>query len=313
MYITGHMTLKSAILVVKGGMKNVRLVLGSGGARGMAHIGVIEELEREGFNIVEVAGCSMGAVVGGIHCAGHLKEYKHWLVGLTKLEVFKLLDFTFSSHGFVKGERVFKSIEQLIGDHNIEDLRIPFTAVAADVIHKKEIHYRSGSLFKALRASIAMPTIFTPVMEGTSQLVDGGVLNPLPLNVIHPEQGDLIVAVNLNANVPARNNPVVSEPNKERAAYLKMLDAFKTQVLKLEVKEKAEEEQVEKLGFFDLITKSFDLTQDRLTELMIDVHKPDLVVNIGRDACGVFEFYRANEIIDEGRKAFREAAERSGM
>jgi NTE family protein len=281
----------------------------------MAHIGVIEELEREGFNIVEVAGCSMGAVVGGIYCAGHLKEYKHWLVGLTKLEVFKLLDFTFSSQGFVKGERVFKSIEQLIGDHRIENLRIPFTAVAADVIHKKEIHYRSGSLFKALRASIAIPTIFTPVIEGSAQLVDGGVLNPLPLNVIHPEQDDIVVAVNLNANRPTRHNQLVSEPNpnKERAAYLKMLDAFKTQVLKIEVKEKAEEEHVEKLGFFDLITKSFDLTQDRLTELMINVHKPHLVVNIGRDTCGVFEFYRANEIIDEGRKAFREAAGRAGL
>lgn len=297
-------------------VKNVRLVLGSGGARGMAHIGVIEELEREGFHIAEVAGCSMGAVVGGIYCAGHLKEYKHWLVGLTKLEVFKLLDFTLSSHGFVKGERVFKSIEQLIGDHNIENLRIPFTAVAADVINKKEIHYRTGSLFKALRASIAMPTIFTPVIEGTSQLVDGGVLNPLPLNVIHPEQGDLVVAVNLNANIPVRSSQNTPEPNKERAAYLKMLDAFdafKAQVLKLEVKERIEEEHVEKLGFFDLITKSFDLTQDRLTELMIDVYKPHLVVNIGRDACGVFEFYRANEIIDEGRKAFREAVEKSGL
>lgn len=294
-------------------MKNVRLVLGSGGARGMAHIGVIEELEREGFRITEVAGCSMGAVVGGIYCAGYLKEYKHWLVGLTKLEVFKLLDFTFSSQGFVKGEKVFRSIEQLIGDHNIEDLRIPFTAVAADLIHKKEIHYQTGSLFKALRASIAMPTIFTPVLEGNAQLVDGGILNPLPLNVIHPEQDDLVVAVNLNANVPVRHNHSASEPNKEKAAYLKMLDAFKTQVLKLELKEKIEEEQVAKLGFFDLITKSFDLTQDRLTGLMIDVYKPHLVVNISRDTCGVFEFYRANEIIDEGRKAFREALDKSGL
>ncbi len=148
-----------------------------------------------------------------------------------------------------------------------------------------------------------MPTIFTPVIEGSSQLVDGGVLNPLPLNVIRPEQDDLIVAVNLNANLPARNNHAAPEANKERAAYLKMLDAFKAQVLKIEVKEKVEEEHVEKLGFFDLITKSFDLTQDRLTELMIDVHKPHLVVNIGRDACGVFEFYRANEIIDEGAES----------
>lgn len=285
-------------------MKNVRLVLGSGGARGMAHIGVIEELEREGYSIREVAGCSMGAVVGGIYCAGHLDQYKRWLEKLTRMEVFRLLDFTLSAQGFVKGERVFKAIEVLIGDHQIEKLRIPFTAVAADVLSKQEIHYRSGSLFKALRASISMPTVFTPVCEGKSQLVDGGVLNPLPLNVIHPESGDLVVAVNLNASLPVKINGTPPE-NKERAAYLKMLDSFRAQFLKGDVKL---EERIERFGFFDLITKSYEMTLDRLTELMINVHKPDIVVNIGRDTCGIFEFYRANEIIEEGRRAFREAA-----
>jgi NTE family protein len=289
-------------------MKNVRLVLGSGGARGMAHIGVIEELEREGFTIKEVAGCSMGAVVGGIYCSGYLQEYKHWLISLTKLDVFKLLDFTFSSQGFVKGERVFKAIENLIGDHLIENLPIPFTAVATDVTRKEEVHYRSGSLFKALRASIAIPTVFTPVLEGRSQLVDGGVLNPLPLNVITREPADLVVAVNLNAHVPERSGQLIPD-NKERAAYLKMLDAFRTQILKIDSKA---EDNIERLGFFDIMTKSLEMTQDRLTELMIAVHKPDIVVDICRDSCGVFEFYRANEIIEEGRKAFRKSYEVRG-
>ncbi|RAW01872.1 patatin-like phospholipase family protein [Pseudochryseolinea flava] len=284
--------------------KNVRLVLGSGGARGMAHIGVIEELENEGFVIKEVAGCSMGAVVGGIYCSGYLKEYKHWLIGLSKLDVFKLLDFTLSSQGFVKGERVFKAIEQLIGDHVIENLPIPFTAVATDVTQQQEVYYRSGSLFKALRASIAMPTIFTPVINGKSQLLDGGILNPLPINVVSKEKGDLVVAVNLNANVPKVNGHASRELNTERAAYQKMLDAFRTQILKID---STAEDRVEHLGFFDLMTKSFDLTQDKLTALTLDLYKPDIVVNICRDSCGVFEFYRANEIIECGRKAFREA------
>lgn len=288
-------------------MKNVRLVLGSGGARGMAHIGVIEELEKEGFIIKEVVGCSMGAVVGGIYSAGYLKEYKHWLVGLSRLDVFRLLDFTFSSQGFVKGERVFKEIEKLIGDHQIENLKIPFTALAADVIKKREVHYTSGSLFKALRASIAIPTVFTPVIEGRSQLVDGGVLNPLPINVVHPEPGDIIVAVNLNANIPIIINNAVAEVNKEMAAYQKMLNAFRAQFLNTDSKV---EEKIEQFGFFDLLNKSFDMTQDRLTELTIDVHKPHIVVDISREACGVFEFYRANEIIEEGRKAFQRAYKR---
>src|SRR6187551_1152518 len=289
-------------------MKNVRLVLGSGGARGMAHIGVIEELEKEGFSIKEVAGCSMGAVVGGIYCAGYLQEYKHWLVGLSRLDVFRLLDFTFSSQGFVKGERVFKEIEKLIGDHQIENLRIPFTALAADMIKKREVHYTSGSLFKALRASIAIPTVFTPVIEGRSQLVDGGVLNPLPINVVHSEPGDIIVAVNLNANIPAAINNVVVD-NKEMAAYQKMLNAFRAQFLNNDSKV---EEKIEQFGFFDLLNKSFDMTQDRLTELTIDAHKPHIVVDISREACGVFEFYRANEIIEEGRKAFQKVYTKQG-
>ncbi|MFZ6011281.1 MAG: patatin-like phospholipase family protein [Bacteroidota bacterium] len=288
-------------------MKNVQLVLGSGGARGMAHIGVIEELERAGYTIKEVVGCSMGAVVGGIYCAGYLNEYKHWLVSLSKLDVFKLLDFTFSSQGFVKGERVFKAIEKFIGDHQIENFKIPFTAVAADIMNKREVHYRSGSLFKALRASIAIPTILTPVIEGKSQLVDGGVLNPLPLNLINKQESDIVVAVNINANIPVeKNEPIVI--NKERAAYLKMLDAFRTQILKIDSQA---EEKIETFGLFDLMTKSYDLTQDRLTDLMIAIHRPDIVVEISRDACGVLEFYRANEIIEEGRLAFRKAHEKS--
>lgn len=284
-------------------MKNVRLVLGSGGARGMAHIGVIEELQKEGFHIREVVGCSMGAVVGGIYCTGYLEEYKHWLIGLSKLEVFKLFDFAFSAQGFIKGEKVFKAIEVLIGDHQIENFRIPFTAVAADVINKREVHYRSGSLFKALRASIAIPTVFTPVIEGRSQLVDGGVLNPLPLDLVRPEADDIVVAVNLNANTPVPDNTFLEE-NKEKAAYQKMLDAFRSQILKIDSKAEA---KIEMFGFFDLMTKSFDLTQDRVTELMIALYKPQIVVDISRDFCGVFEFYRANEVIEEGRRAFHES------
>lgn len=287
-------------------MQNIRLVLGSGGARGMAHIGVIEELEKQGFQIKEVVGCSMGAVVGGIYCANYLSEYKHWLIKLSRMDVFRLLDFTLSAQGFVKGERVFKSIEEFIGDHQIENFRIPFTAVASDITHKKEVHYKSGSLFKALRSSIAIPTVFTPIREGKSQLVDGGVLNPLPLNLIKKEPGDWVVAVNLNADIPYKPSASLSDENKERAYYLKMFDSMLAVLPKFET---SKEETVVSLGLFDLLNRSYELTQDRLTELMIDVHKPDLVINISRDACGVFEFYRANEIIEEGRKAFHKAYE----
>lgn len=271
----------------------------------MAHIGVVEELVNAGYEIVEVAGCSMGAVVGGIYCAGHLPEYTNWLKKLTKLDVFRLFDFTLSAQGFVKGERVFKAMQELVGDCQIENFHIPFTAVASDVMNRKEVHYRTGSLFKALRASIAIPTLFTPVVEGTSQLVDGGVLNPLPLNLIVKREDELVVAVNLNGHAVRVKKANVDDQNREKAAYLRMLDTFRSQILKID---REAEDNIEKLGWFDLLNKSYDLTQDRLTEMMIQHHKPDIVVNISRDACGVFEFYRASEIIEQGRMAFRKAA-----
>jgi NTE family protein len=288
--------------------KKVRLALGSGGARGMAHIGVIEALHEHGFEIVEVSGSSMGAIVGGLYCAGHLDAYTKWLKSLSRLDVFKLLDFTFSSQGFVKGEKVFKAIEQLIGDHQIENFKIPFTAVATDLIHRKEIHYKQGSLFKALRASVAIPTIFTPVDDQGTQLVDGGVLNPVPVNVLKKQTEDWVVAVNISAQKPIQQKiqPEINkqEANKERAAYLRMMDQFRNQILRLDSKA---EENVEKLGLFDILNKSYDLTQDRLTDLMFEMHNPELIVEVSRDACGVFEFYRAQEMIDLGKKAFNDA------
>ena len=288
--------------------KKVRLALGSGGARGMAHIGVIEALHEHGFEIVEVSGSSMGAIVGGLYCAGHLDAYTKWLKSLSRLDVFKLLDFTFSSQGFVKGEKVFKAIEQLIGDHQIENFKIPFTAVATDLIHRKEIHYKQGSLFKALRASVAIPTIFTPVDDQGTQLVDGGVLNPVPVNVLKKQTEDWVVAVNISAQKPIQQKIQSEinkqEANKERAAYLRMIDQFRNQILRLDSKAV---ENVEKLGLFDILNKSYDLTQDRLTDLMFEMHQPELIVEVSRDACGVFEFYRAQEMIDLGKKAFNDA------
>ncbi|HMR56596.1 MAG TPA: patatin-like phospholipase family protein, partial [Cyclobacteriaceae bacterium] len=181
----------------------------------------------------------------------------------------------------------------------------PFAAVATDLVEQKEVVYRTGSLFKALRASIAIPTVFTPVREGKHKLVDGGVLNPLPLNLIKRQPNEWVVAVNLNANIPSTPEQLEGAEleRKEQTAYLKMIDAIRSSLPSFEKSTDA----ADKLSLFDLLNKSYDMTQDRLTAVMIDIHKPDLVVNISRDACGVYEFYRANEIIEMGRKAFHHA------
>ena len=285
-------------------MKKVHLVLGSGGARGMAHIGVIENLLQDGYEIVEVIGCSMGAVVGAMYCAGYLNEYKNWLLGLTKTSVFSLFDLTFTMQGFVKGERIFNKLQELTGDRNIEDLLIPFTAVATDMVHKQEKYFTTGNLYKALRASIAIPGVFTPVVHESSVLVDGGVLNPLPVNLVHKIDNAILVAVNLNG-------PAMVEVDKQDLKetdsnnYWDWLSKFSINSRK----DMAEDQKINipRLSLFDLINTSFDFTQDRLTELMIHYHQPDLIIEIPRNSCSTFEFYRAKELIETGKNAYNRA------
>ncbi|KAF1053074.1 MAG: putative NTE family protein [Stenotrophomonas maltophilia] len=192
--------------------KQVALVLGSGGARGYAHIGVIEELERRGYEIACVAGCSMGSVIGGIYAAGKLREYREWVESLDYLDVFRLLDISFRL-GAIRGERVFGKIHEILGDVNIEDLPIPFTAVATDLTNQQEIWFQEGDLHQAMRASAAIPSLFTPVMQGSRMLVDGGLLNPLPIIPVVASHADLIIAVNLNAtNQKHYQLPVIERP-----------------------------------------------------------------------------------------------------
>jgi len=191
--------------------KKVALVLGSGGARGYAHIGVIDEILARGYTIDCIAGCSMGAVVGGIYAAGKLREYRAWIEGLDYLDLLRLVDPSFSL-GAIRGEKVFGRVREMLGEVNIEDLPIPFTAVATDLTNQQEIWFQEGSLELAMRASAAIPSLFTPVVQDNRVLVDGGLLNPLPIVPVVSSHCDLIVAVNLNAN----NHKQYSLPEIER-------------------------------------------------------------------------------------------------
>ena len=192
--------------------KRVALVLGSGGARGYAHIGVIEEIEKRGYEIACIAGCSMGAVVGGIYAAGKLQDYRNWIESLDYLDVLRLVDVSFRL-GAIRGEKVFGQIRKIVGEINIEDLRIPYTAVATDLTNQQEIWFQEGCLHQAMRASAAIPSLFTPVMQGNRMLVDGGLLNPLPIVPVVSSHCDLIIAVNLNAtNQKHYSLPVIQRP-----------------------------------------------------------------------------------------------------
>ena len=206
--------------------KRVALVLGSGGARGYAHIGVIEEIERRGYEISCIAGCSMGAVVGGIYAAGKLDDYRHWIESLDYLDVLRLVDVSFRL-GAIRGDKVFGQIRKIVGEINIEQLRIPYTAVATDLTNQQEIWFQEGCLHQAMRASAAIPSLFTPVVQGNRMLVDGGILNPLPIVPVVSSHCDLIIAVNLNAtNQKQYQLPVIERPAAFKMRFDSLLSSL---------------------------------------------------------------------------------------
>lgn len=178
--------------------KTVALTLGSGGARGYAHIGAIEVLQERGYNIIAISGCSMGALIGGMFAAGKMQDYKDWVTGLGQFDVLKLLDVTFTSVGAIRGEKVFSIVREMLGDTRIEDLPIAYTAVATDLLAHKEIWFQEGPLDRAIRASIAIPSVVTPLVLDGRVLVDGALLNPLPIIPTISAHADLVVAVNLS-------------------------------------------------------------------------------------------------------------------
>lgn len=291
--------------------KKVALVLSSGGARGLAHIGVIERLEEEGFEISAIAGASIGSVIGAYYAAGKLDVYKKWVTQLDRLDVFSLFDFTLSANGIMKGDKLFKNLGEIIEDRNIESFDIPFAAVATDIINQKEVVFTKGSMYDAMRASTAIPTVLRPYTLDKTELVDGGVINPLPMNLVSREKGDILVAVNVNANIsPLKIEMKENEkpsPKKEEQLYQKMLKTFKDRWNKEEKKP----EELKKMGFLDIINRSLDLLQDQLCTAAVEKHKPDILVNISKEASSTFDFYKAKEIIEIGRRSFDIAYEKN--
>jgi NTE family protein len=285
----------------------VTLVLSGGGARGIAHIGVIEELERRGFEIVSVAGTSMGALVGGVYADRALDPFREWMLSLDKRKVFSLVDFTLSRQGMVKGDRVFHKMKDFIPDTLIENLKIPYAAVAVDLLHKKEVVFREGSLFEAIRASVSIPSVLTPVKTKNALLVDGGVLNNIPINHAARVPGDILVVSNVNATIPVRRPKISPEEDKKRKrAYQKKIEEFQLhlqKILPIGTSGKPAHNHEEKMGYFNLIDKTISLMTDRMAQLSMKNFSPDLLVEVSHDSCGTFDFYKAGEMLEMGREA----------
>ncbi len=280
--------------------KKVALVLSSGGARGMAHIGVIEELEKQGFEISSIAGSSIGAVIGGIYAAGYLDAYTIWMKKLQKLDVYKLMDFSISTQGFIKGEKVFEELKKFIPDRNIEDLDIPYAALAADPRNRKEKVFKTGSLYKAMRASVAIPGVVLPIRVNDLDLIDGGVVNPIPIDHVHREKKDILVVVDLNSSFSENTNKLPA-PKNEIAQYQQILNKIKAS---LGVSYKEAIQKPYKLSYYDILNNSINLMQEKLTELTLRIHNPEILVSIPRSSCRTFEFHKSEEMIKLGREAF---------
>jgi len=281
----------------------ITLVLSGGGARGMAHIGVIEELLERGHEVVSVAGTSMGSVIGAVFALGKMEEFKDWLCSLDRKRVFGLVDFTLSSQGLIKGEKVFQKMKEFIPDRNIEDLDIPYLAVAADIINMEEVIFDKGSVYEAMRASVAIPTVFTPVKTEQGLLVDGGVMNNIPISRVKRVEGSVVVAVNVNADIPVRKPEQSKELDDEQeSAYQKKLKDFYQQLQKINPFSHEEH-----LGYFSLVNHTINIMTNRLATLSLEKNPPDLLIETSRDACNTFDFYKAEEMVRIGRLAAIEA------
>lgn len=289
--------------------KTVSLVLSSGGARGMAHIGVIEALEESGYEIVSIAGCSSGALVGGMYASGNLPKFKDWICNLDRIDVFSLMDFTISSKGFIKGVKVFGALQKIIEDCQIEDLNIPFVCTAVEIPNGKEHVFRRGSLYSAIRASASIPTVFTPAKVHGKEYIDGSILNPIPLNLIPKGKiTDLLFAVDLNGPKTAFVENIKEKEKKDNDPATMKLPFWLTEYrMKFSNYFSSNEKEVKVKGMssLDLLNYSFDMLQDRLSELVIEKYNVDIIVEISRTQAGTLEFHRAAELIEIGKqKAF---------
>lgn len=311
--------------------QNVALVLGSGGARGLAHIGVVEVLQERGYQIVSVSGCSMGALVGAFVAAGKLPAFKDWVCSLSYMDVLRLVDLSFLANGSIKGDKIFSHISSLLGPIDIEDLSIPYTAVSADLISQKEVWFQTGPLELALRATIAIPSLLAPVVSGNRVLVDGGVLNPLPIAPSVSAHADHIIAIDLSTDIPMPEELKLLDDQAKQVAEDNLsdgtgdegwLDSLVSRASQWFGSEQSgdsdavprtlreEELMVANLGKIGIMNEMFETMQASLTQYKIAGYPPDLLIQVPKNCARIYEFYRATELVALGRVVAEKALDK---
>ncbi len=274
--------------------KEISLVLGSGGARGYAHIGAIEAFEEAGYTITAVSGCSMGALVGGLYACGKLDAYRRWVSGFDAMSVVKLLDLSFAGSGILRGDKVFEELRAIVGDLRIEALPIPFTAVATDIHAQKEVWFQQGDLLDAIRASIAVPSVFTPKVIGGRTFVDGGVMNPLPTAPLFSAHAPIMAAVDLNAPHKAAFDEAEAETSfQDKALAFMRKNIFAG--------------SSEQLNAMKVLNASLDAMQNRITRYVLAARMPEIMIEIPGNICESYDFHKAETVIAYGKEAAKRA------
>ncbi|MBR4094493.1 MAG: patatin-like phospholipase family protein [Bacteroidales bacterium] len=328
--------------------KEVALVLSSGGPRGFAYIGAIEELLKRGYTITSVAGTSIGSLIGGIYAAGKLPEFKKWLFSLDKWNLFSLMDLSFGKNHFVRGDRIIEAINQIVPDVNIEDLKIPYKAIATDLYTGEEIIFDKGKLLPAIRASISIPSLFRPVKHDMTSFIDGAMTNCLPLNRIDRKEGDILVAFDVNhidindirENLKKENAIELADAafeewkssqmkeiidgmgsNSSNQSFMKRLKRagikgaalLKEVMAHKESMDLAEQENDTDFGetYYSILDRSFSILYHTVTELSIQLNRPDILVRMPFDSYGeIADYIKGAEISELGRNLMREALDK---
>jgi NTE family protein len=303
--------------------RRVALALGSGGARGYAHIGVIHELQDRGYQIVGVAGSSMGALVGGLQAAERLDEFADWARSLTQRSILRLLDPSITAAGVLRAEKILDAVRDILGAATIEELAIPYTAVSTDLLAGKSVWLQRGPVDEAIRASIAIPGVIAPHVVDGRLLADGGILDPLPMAPIAAVNADLTIAVSLSGSEAGGGDP---EPdprpttewlNRMLSSTSALLDSPTARAVlnrfgaaatdDAEDTEDAAEAETPRLGGFEVMNRTIDIAQAALARHTLAAYPPDLLIEVPRSACRSLEFHRAAEVIETGRELAAQA------
>ena len=303
--------------------KNVALVLGSGGARGLAHIGAIEALEERGYTITSIAGCSMGSIIAGMYAAGQLKEAKEWFLSVDKQLILRMMDINLlSGNSLVKGQRIIEELQKVVPDRPIEQLNIPCTIVASDLVNTEEVVFRTGSLFEAVRASISIPLFFAPVQMGERLLVDGGILNPLPLHAIERTEGDILVAADISGKDSMPLDMQMPDPIDVEGKLTELTDrgipvpkSWENQLRQLgkrvdDIRQRRAADIGRKFNFVSMLDRMSDMQIQQNTILACRLTTPDVHSIMRQYAYNTFDFDKAEQIIAHGKQLMNEALDR---